>query len=247
MARRRLSSEMVRRGLVGDEAGAAALVAGGTVTVGGAVAHNPSRLVAADEAIEVVRAGRFVSRGGEKLDGALDEFGLDVVGRAAVDLGSSTGGFTDCLLQRGAARVIAVDVGRALLHERLRSDPRVLVVEGVHVREVSTAADVSAVDLVVADLSFISACSAVVAAAPWLSGGGEMVVLVKPQFEAPRREADRGAGVVTDPHVVAAAVARVEACAVREGLEVAGRTPSRVPGRRGNLEFFLHLRQPARF
>ena len=247
MVRSRLTSELVRRGLAADEDAAVLLVASGLVTVGGASANNPARLVGRDQAIEVVPTGRFVSRGGEKLDGALDDFAIDVSGRTALDLGSSTGGFTDCLLRRDVRHVTAVDVGRALLHERVRNDPRVVVREGVHVRDVAAVVDLASIDVVVADLSFISACAAIDATARAVAASCDLVVLVKPQFEAPRFEADRGEGVVVDPTVVEAAVARVEACAERAGLEVRGRARSRLPGRRGNVEFFLHLRRPARF
>lgn len=245
--KRRLVRELVRRGLVADDDAALAAVAAGLVTVSGAPALNPSRLVGAGEAVELVRTGRFVSRGGEKLDGALSDLGVDVRGRRVLDLGSSTGGFTDCALQRGAASVVAVDVGRALLHERLRDDHRVTVVEGVHVRNVGSVVDLAGIDLVVADLSFISACAAIECTAAGLAPCCELVVLVKPQFEASRSEADRGSGVVTDAEVVAGSVARVRDCAVRAGLEVVGGVPSRTPGRRGNVEYFLHLRRPARF
>jgi 23S rRNA (cytidine1920-2'-O)/16S rRNA (cytidine1409-2'-O)-methyltransferase len=247
MVRRRLTSELVRRGLAADEDAAVLLVASGLVTVSGASADNPGRLVGRDQPIEVVSTGRFVSRGGEKLEGALDDFALDVAGRTALDLGSSTGGFTDCLLRRGVGHVTTVDVGRALLHERIRSDARVRVRDGVHVRDVAGVVDLSPVDLVVSDLSFISACAAIDSTARAVAAPCDFVVLVKPQFEAPRLEADRGEGVVNDPLVVEAAVARVEACAERSGLQVRGRARSRLPGRRGNVEFFLHLHRPARF
>lgn len=245
--RRSLVRELVDRGFVADAAEALTAVESGIVTVSGAPALNPSRLVGPEEPISLEVARRFVSRGGEKLDGALADLGVDVRGRRVLDLGSSTGGFTDCVLQRGAASVVAVDVGRALLHERLRSDRRVTVLEGVHVRDVAIVADLAAIDLVVADLSFISACAAIVSTADGLSSGCELVVLVKPQFEASRVDADRGSGVVTDPAIVATAVDRVRECAFRSGLDVVAEVRSRTPGRRGNVEYFLHLRRPASF
>jgi 23S rRNA (cytidine1920-2'-O)/16S rRNA (cytidine1409-2'-O)-methyltransferase len=240
-------SELVRRGLVSDVDAARRAVSAGEVTVSGAPALNPSRLVGDDEPLGLVRPNRFVSRGGEKLDGALADLGVDVRGRRVLDLGSSTGGFTDCVLQRGAAGVVAVDVGRALLHERILGNPRVTVAEGVHVRDVASVVDLATIDLVVADLSFISACSAIEATAAGLAPGCELVILVKPQFEAPRSDVDRGSGVVTDPKVVESAVERVRDCAVRAGLEAVAVAPSRTPGRRGNVEYFLHLRRPASF
>lgn len=245
--RNQLVRELVRRGLSADVEAAFDAVESGQVTVRGAPALNPSRLVGPDEPITVVQLKRFVSRGGDKLDGALDDFELDVRGRRALDLGSSTGGFTDCLLQRGAASVVAVDVGRSLLHERLREHPQVLIHEGVHVRDVNSVVGLVGIDLVVADLSFISACVAVEATAAGLRAGCDLVILVKPQFEASRADADRGSGVVTDPEVVAAALTRVRSCAMRAGLDVVDEVPSRIHGRRGNVEYFLHLRRPASF
>jgi len=247
VVRRRLSSEIVRRGLAPDLQASDELIARGRVTVGGASASNPARLVAADEPILVGDESHFVSRGGEKLAGALEDLRIEVQDLVALDLGCSTGGFTDCLLQRGCRHVFALDVGRAQLHERLRADTRVSVFEGVHVREVGRVVDVSTVQLIVVDLSFISACAAIAATSSTLSPGTSMVVLVKPQFEAPRREADRSGGVVTNPTVIEAAIQRVENCALRGGLEVVGRAQSRVVGRRGNLECFVHFRRPTRF
>jgi len=238
--KRRLVQELVRRGLAADGDEALSMVTAGVVTVAGAPALNPSRLVGEGEALELVRAGRFVSRGGEKLDGALAELGVDARGRRVLDLGSSTGGFSDCVLQRGAATVVAVDVGRALLHERLRSDPRVTVVEGVHVRDVPSVVDLASIDLVVADLSFISLTLVMNPLVSVVREGGDVAVLIKPQFEAGRREVSRGRGIITDPAV------HDEACrSVSEACEAAGATvldviPSPIVGAEGNREFLLH-------
>ncbi len=209
--------------------------------VAGAPARKPARLVAAAEPIELLGPPpRFVSRGGEKLDAALETFGVDVAGRRALDAGASTGGFSDCLLQRGAASVTAVDVGYGQIHERLRADPRVRVLERTNVRHF--VADV-AFDLVVADLSFIS----LVTVAPALLGenaapGADVVVLVKPQFEAGRAEVSRGRGVVRDPAVWRRVLARVRVAL--EGREAAmmGAMVSPLTGADGNVEFLVHLR-----
>ena len=239
--RRRLDAELVRRGLVPSREAASAAVAEGRVLVAGAPAHKPARLVAAAEPIELLGPPpRFVSRGGEKLDAALEAFGVDVTGRRALDAGASTGGFTDCLLQRGAVSVTAVDVGYGQIHERLRADPRVRVLERTDVRHF--VADVP-FDLVVADLSFIS----LVTVAPALLGanaapGADVVVLVKPQFEAGRVEASRGRGVVRDPAVWRQVLDRVRVAL--EGREAAmmGVMVSPLTGADGNVEFLAHLR-----
>ena len=192
---------MVRRGLAVSRTQAAALIGAGRVLVGGAVAARAGRLVEAGEPIVVSGPPpRFVSRGGEKLDAALDRFSLDVGDAVALDAGASTGGFTDCLLQRGAAAVVAVDVGRGQLHDRLRRDPRVTSLEKTNVRTASLA-DVGGEQfaIVVADLSFISLRSVAGPLVAWTAPGGDLVVLVKPQFEAGRQQVARGRGVIRDP------------------------------------------------
>jgi 23S rRNA (cytidine1920-2'-O)/16S rRNA (cytidine1409-2'-O)-methyltransferase len=214
------------------------------VTVGGAPAEKPSRLVAPEEPLRIAgEAPRFVSRGGEKLDAALDRFDVDVTGRAALDVGASTGGFTDCLLQRGAARVVAVDVGRAQLHERLRADPRVTVLERTNVRHLGPR-DLGGerFPVLVADLSFISlrtvAQNLVALAAP----DADLVVLVKPQFEAGRAEASRGRGVIRDPEVWDRVVADVAAAFAARGSDMIDTMRSPLTGADGNVEFLMHLR-----
>ena len=213
------------------------------MTVGGAPAEKPSRLVAPEEPLRIAGDGpRFVSRGGEKLDAALGRFGIDVAGRSALDAGASTGGFTDCLLQRGAGRVVAVDVGHGQLHPRLRDDARVTVLERTNVRHL-TPEHVSGerFPVVTADLSFISlrtvAANLVALAAP----RADMVVLVKPQFEAGRREVSRGRGVIRDPEVWERVVAEVAAAFASEGSDMMGTMRSPLTGADGNVEFLLHL------
>jgi 23S rRNA (cytidine1920-2'-O)/16S rRNA (cytidine1409-2'-O)-methyltransferase len=223
-------------------------VIGGRVLVGGALADKPARLVAPSEAIVVQGGGpRFASRGGEKLAAALDRFPVDVEGTIALDAGASTGGFTDCLLQRGAARVLAVDVGYGQLDGRLRSDTRVTVLERTNVRTLTVEAVARAlgeerpVHLVTADLSFISlTLVAPVLAGPIVRPGGDLVLLVKPQFEAGRAEVSRGKGVVRDPAVWEAAVRKVASSLGTAGAAIMGAMRSPVMGPAGNTEFLLH-------
>jgi 23S rRNA (cytidine1920-2'-O)/16S rRNA (cytidine1409-2'-O)-methyltransferase len=213
------------------------------VTVGGAPADKAARLVAPDEPIVLLGPpARFVGRGGEKLDAALERFGLDVAGRRAYDLGASTGGFTDCLLQRGAASVVAVDVGYGQLHERLRGDPRVEVHERTNVREVSPGDLGDPAAVLVADLSFISLRTVLPAVLPLAVPGGDLIVLVKPQFEAGRQEAARGKGVITDPVIWRRVLEEVVAALQDRGTAIMGAMASPLTGADGNVEFLLHVR-----
>ena len=239
--RRRLDAELVRRGLVSSREQAQQAIEAGRVLVGGAPALKPARMVDGSEAVLVVGPGpRFVSRGGEKLDAALDHFAIDVQGKRALDAGASTGGFTDCLLQRGAATVTAVDVGRAQLHERLRADDRVTALERTDIR--AFVAD-EPFDVVVADLAFISlrtvAASLLGANA---AAGADVVVLVKPQFEAGRAEASRGGGVIRDPEVWARVLDDVCSALEGHGAAMMGAMVSPLRGADGNVEFLFHLR-----
>ena len=215
--------------------------------MGGAPAEKASRLVAPEEPVRIAGDGpRFVSRGGEKLDAALDQFGLDVAGRAALDAGASTGGFTDCLLQRGAARVVAVDVGRGQLHQRLRTDPRVTVLERTNLRHLTPEAlSGERFPIVTADLSFISLRTVAHALVSLAAPGGDLVVLVKPQFEAGRRDVSRGRGVIRDPGLWEKAVAEVASAFASEGSDMMGTMRSPLTGADGNVEFLLHLRARA--
>jgi 23S rRNA (cytidine1920-2'-O)/16S rRNA (cytidine1409-2'-O)-methyltransferase len=216
--------------------------------VGGSVADKPARLVAAGEPIELADGPPpFVGRGGEKLQAALARFELDVDGVRALDAGASTGGFTDCLLQAGASSVIAVDVGRGQLHERLRADPRVVNCERLDIRDVTLATvGGTPVDVVTADLSFISVTRAV----PVLVGavavrGAPVVILVKPQFEAGRAEASRGRGVIRDPAVHRRTLQEVADGLLASGAAIMGAMPSPITGSAGNIEFLLHARTPS--
>ena len=186
---------------------------------------------------------RFVGRGGEKLDAALERFAVPVAGRRALDAGASTGGFTDCLLQRGADEVVAVDVGYGQLHERLRADPRVDVRERTNVRSLDREALGGPVDLVVADLSFISLRTVLPVLVPRVEPGGDLVGLVKPQFEAGRREAARGSGVIREPEVWRRVLEEVATAAAESGADRMDEMESPLTGADGNVEFLLHLRR----
>jgi 23S rRNA (cytidine1920-2'-O)/16S rRNA (cytidine1409-2'-O)-methyltransferase len=218
------------------------------VLVSGAVAVKASRLVAPSEPIHLTGPrARYVSRGGEKLEAALATFGLDVSGARALDAGSSTGGFTDCLLQHGALSVTALDVGRGQLHERLRADDRVDVREQTDIRTFTRAdAGGDPFDVVTADLSFISVTRAV----PMLAGElarsqADLVVLVKPQFEAGRAEASKGRGVIRDAGVHRRALGEVCSGLTVAGAAVRGAMPSPITGHAGNVEFLVHARAHA--
>jgi 23S rRNA (cytidine1920-2'-O)/16S rRNA (cytidine1409-2'-O)-methyltransferase len=227
---------------------AQAAIAAGRVLVGGAPTDKPARLVAGSEALALIGPPpRFVSRGGSKLDAALEHFSIDVAGRRGLDAGASTGGFTDCLLQRGAASVVAVDVGRAQLHERLRVDPRVRSLERTDIRRL-TVSDLGGLpaEVVVGDLSFIS----LRLVAPALLGElaadlADVVVLVKPQFEAGRSVVSRGRGVVRDPEVWAEVLAMATSTITASGAAMMGVMVSPLTGADGNVEFLAHARAHA--
>jgi len=239
--RERLDIVLVARGLLPTRARAQAAVLAGEVYVGGKRATKPGLAVAPDAPIEVrpLRPA-YVSRGGLKLDHALNAFGLDPAGWRVADVGSSTGGFTDCLLRRGARQVYAIDVGTGQLHWSLRTDPRVVVLERRDVRTVDAAMLGGPVDLVTVDVSFISLGKVLPAVRRLVRPGGGVVALVKPQFEAGPRAA-RG-GVVRDAAVHRRVLARVARQAEESGFTVAGATYSPIAGPDGNLEFFLSLR-----
>ena len=184
---------------------------------------------------------RYASRGGQKLEGALEDFGVDVSGRVCLDVGSSTGGFTDCLLQRGAARVYAVDVTVDQLAWKLQTDPRVIRVER-NARKLSATEIPEAVDLVAMDVSFISLDKVLGPAAAVARTGAEFLILVKPQFELDRGDLGKG-GIVREPRLHEKAIERVKQAAVKAGLELVGVRPSRLQGAGGNQEFFLHARR----
>jgi len=239
----RLDVALVDRGLAASRERARALIMAGQVRVDGQVVSKAGASVGEAASIELDVADHpYVSRGGVKLAHALDDFGIDPSGKRALDVGASTGGFTDVLLQRGAAGVIAVDVGRGQLDWKLRTDPRVDVHDGVNARHL-TADDVPhPVDLVVIDVSFISLDHILPALLPFLAEGADVVALVKPQFEAGREQVGKH-GLVTDPAVHDAVIAKVTAAAEAIGLIRVAMAPSAIRGATGNQEFFLHLRK----
>jgi len=240
-ARRRLDAELVRRELTTSRTEAQALIAANRVLVNGSIADKPARQVAPGDALVVDGPpARFVGRGADKLDHALDAFGIDVRGRRALDVGASTGGFTDCLLQRGADHVVALDVGHGQLHERIRADPRVTNLERHNVRHADIDQIGGLVDIVVGDLSFISLRLVVPTLTRLCQPGSPMVLLVKPQFEAGRQEVDRGRGIITDPAIHDRVRAEIDEALVADGCDVIGWTDSPITGADGNREFLVH-------
>ena len=237
---------LVERGLAESRSRAQGLILSGSVRVGDRVVTKAGSRVAPDEPLAVERADRFVSRAGEKLEGALDEFGIRIEGRLCIDAGASTGGFTDVLLKRGAERVLAVDVGYGQLDWSLRNDPRVVVVERTNVRHLGGEDLPFGPDLLVADLSFISLTVALERLFLTTPSLREAVVLVKPQFEAGRESVGRG-GLVRDLGVHAAVIRRVVDFFERQGFGVVGVARAAVAGRKsGNQEYPLHLVRGAR-
>jgi len=241
-SRTRLDTLLLERGLVPSRERARALILAHQVKVNGQVASKAGALVGLGSVVELVMPDHpYVGRGGIKLAHALDAFHLDVSGRRALDIGASTGGFTDVLLQRGAASVIALDVGHGQLDWRLRQDPRVIVREHVNARALTPGDVPHLVDLVTIDVSFISLRHIFPALGPFLAPGADIVALVKPQFEAGRSEVGKH-GLVTDPEVHSAVIRRVTEYATISSLERVAMTPSPIAGATGNIEFFLHLR-----
>ncbi len=240
-ARRRLDAELVRRGLLTSRTEAATMIEDGRVMVNGAVADKPARLVAPGDAVTVSGPPpRFVGRGGEKLDAALDHFEIDVSGQRWLDVGASTGGFTDCLFSRGAAHVVALDVGHGQLHPKLRDDPRVTVIERTNIRHATTELTGGPVDGIAVDVSFISLRLIIPVLVRLCQPGASMVLLVKPQFEAGRAEVSRGRGVITDPSIHDRVRAEIDDALREAGCAVAGWMESPILGGHGNKEFLVH-------
>jgi len=235
--RERLDEALVVRGLAESRSQARALVMAGAVRVGGRIVDKPG-MPLPEGALEVAGGGRFVSRGGEKLQRALDRFPVDPTGWVCADLGASTGGFTDCLLQAGAVRVYAVDVGRGQIHWRLRQDPRVVTIERQNARYLESLPE--PVALVVADVSFISLALILPTMRRLLVPAGQALTLVKPQFEAGRGAVGKG-GVVRDPATHRSVLHQFLVDARREGFGTRGLIPSPLRGPAGNVEFLAHL------
>jgi 23S rRNA (cytidine1920-2'-O)/16S rRNA (cytidine1409-2'-O)-methyltransferase len=240
-SRQRLDRLLVDSGMADSREKAQALIMAGEVLVDGRKAHKPGETVAASSRLEVLARPRFVGRGGLKLQSALEHFKVDPTGQVCLDIGASTGGFTDCLLQNGAARVHAVDVGHGQFDWKLRNDPRVVVYEGVNARHLKLDQIGERVDLAVCDVSFISVTLILPAIAPILKPEGQMMVLIKPQFEAGRDQVGKG-GIVRDPAVQQAAIDRVAAAVVTLGFTWAA-IDSPILGAEGNREILLHARR----
>ena len=243
MPKKRLDTVVVERELAATRERARALILAGQVKVNGQVIAKAGTPIADGADVELVVPDHpYVSRGGVKLAHALDAFAIDVANRCALDIGASTGGFTDVLLRRGAASVIALDVGHGQLDWRIRNDPRVVVREGVNARALGATDVPHPVDLVAIDVAFISLRHILPALPSVLAPGADIVALVKPQFEAGRAEVGKR-GIVSDPAVHDAVVARISDAAAAFGFDRLAMTPSPITGATGNREFFLHLRQ----
>jgi 23S rRNA (cytidine1920-2'-O)/16S rRNA (cytidine1409-2'-O)-methyltransferase len=236
----RLDLLMVQKGLAPSREQARRLILEGKVKVDSLTILKPGTLVSPEAHIEVATQPRYVSRGGYKLEHALASFGIRVEAKIAADVGASTGGFTDCLLQHGAAKVYAIDVGYGQLSWKLRNDPRVVVLERTNVRYLSALPE--PVDLITIDVSFISLKLVLPVVAAWLRADGDIIALVKPQFEAGPSQVGKG-GVVRDPTVHKEVLRRVAASAAANNLFVHGITPSPILGPAGNREYFMWLRK----
>lgn len=240
----RLDTILVSRGFAASRERARALILAGQVRVDGRIVSKAGASVATDAEVALAQPDHpYVGRGGVKLAHALDAFGIDPAGALALDVGASTGGFTDLLLRRGAARVVALDVGHGQLDWRLRNDPRVVVIERTNARALTLAdlpADARSFDIITIDVSFIALAQVLPAIVPRLGARGHLVALVKPQFEAGRAEVGKG-GIVRDEAVQARVVEDVAAAANRLGLVRVGTVESPITGAEGNREFFLHL------
>ncbi len=244
MPKERLDVLLTERGLAESRSLAQKLVMAGQVRVDGEMIIKPATRIPVDADIQVERGPRFVSRGGEKLEAALLAFGLaELGGRVCADIGASTGGFSDCLLQHGAGKVFAVDVGYGELHWKLRNDPRVVVMERTNARYVEGFPE--PVALVTIDASFISLRILLPVARGWLEQqGGEVVALIKPQFEAGRAEVSRGDGVIQDPAIHRRVLLEILEFAREQGYAVRGLVRSPLKGPKGNVEFLVHLAYP---
>jgi 23S rRNA (cytidine1920-2'-O)/16S rRNA (cytidine1409-2'-O)-methyltransferase len=242
--RKRLDSLLVERGLAESVRKAQGMILAGEVRVDGERAHKAGMSLTERAQLEIVsRAQKYASRGGIKLEGALADFSIDPARRVCLDIGASTGGFTDCLLQNGASRVYVVDVNVSQLAWKLRQDHRVVRIER-NARELRAEDLPERIDLAVADVSFISVTKVLKPAAHVLKLGADILILVKPQFELPRQDVAEG-GVVTDRSLHEKAVSAVRSAASEAGLEIVGVRPSRLPGTEGNQEYFLHARKKA--
>ena len=245
MKRERLEIALVSRGLVFDLDAARHAIDDRLVQVNGSIAISYSHLVAPNDQIRVVEQSRFVSRGGFKLEAAFDHFKIDIVGLRVLDVGASTGGFTDCALQHGARQVVALDVGKNLLHEKLVSDERVVEVSETNAREIvnftsaSNALFGEKFDVVVGDLSFISLHEVLSSMLAALKTNGLLILLVKPQFESTQLEADKASGVIEDPEIHQRVCREIGEATSQKGCSLLGIIESPIRGQQGNIEFLL--------
>jgi 23S rRNA (cytidine1920-2'-O)/16S rRNA (cytidine1409-2'-O)-methyltransferase len=255
MAKVRLDVLLVERGLAESRSKAQAMIMAGQVRVADQVMLKPATSIPADSVLTVHSGPRFVSRGGEKLDAALEAFQIDVSGRICADVGASTGGFTDCLLQRGAAKVYAIDVGKGILHWKLRNDPRVMVMEETNARYVESLPELVA--LITVDASFISLKILLPVVKKWISpspltpptgtlrslpkGEGDIIALIKPQFEAGKKDVARGDGVIRDPAIHKQVLLDIVGFAQAEAFQIRGLIKSPLVGPKGNAEFLVWL------
>lgn len=244
MPKKRLDILLVERGLAESRSQAQRLIMAGQVSVDGQVALKPATSVPSNARLDLDLGPRYVSRGGEKLQAALDSYNIDPRDLICADVGASTGGFTDCLLQHGAQRVYAIDVGKGILHWKLRQNPQVVVMEGSNARYITELPE--KISLVTVDASFISLRVLLPVISRWLSPHGELVALIKPQFEAGRRAAARGEGVIRDPAIHRQVILEVLTSAEREGFGLKGLMRSPLSGPKGNTEFLAWFRYPDR-
>ena len=241
--KQRLDSLLVERGLAESRTQAQALILAGQVVAGDQRADKPGSLVPSDVLVRIKEKLRYVSRGGLKLERALAEFRIAVEGTVCADIGASTGGFTDCLLQAGARKVYAIDVGHGQLHSKLLSDSRVLHLEGINARYLSEVEVPELVDLATIDVSFISLTQVLPAVLPRLRPGGTLIALVKPQFEVGRANVAKG-GVVKNPEAREGAIQKIASFLSEQGLEMIGRVDSPIAGPAGNVEALLAASKP---
>jgi len=241
-ARLRLDTWLVKQGIATDTGHAKVLIDQGLILVNGSIALTDNRMIANSDSVLLSTPARFVSRGGEKLESALQAFGVKLDGKRVLDVGASTGGFTDCVLQHGASEVTALDVGKSQLHDRLVRDPRVTVLDSTNAR-LMTLAMVGDFDVIVADLSFISLRQVATALCEVLRPHGDMILLVKPQFEAEKSEVDKGAGVIRDSEIHQRTIVQVVEAFHSQGMNQSGLIESPLRGADGNTEFLLHLRR----
>ncbi len=241
MVKKRIDVLLAERGLVDSRAKAQRLVMAGQVRANGEVVNKPADKFEEHVQIKIIQKSRYVSRGADKLVAAVNAFELSIKGAVCADVGSSTGGFTDCLLQNGAEKVFAIDVGKGIMAGKLRQDPRVVVMEGTNARYVEKLDQ--EVDLVTIDVSFISLKNILPVVKNWFGGeGGEIVALIKPQFEAGRKLASKGKGVIRDPQVHRQVLIDLLEFSISDGYSILGLIKSPVLGPKGNTEFLVHLK-----